>query len=461
MTAPALGRRGFALVAFAASVTMLVRLWEGDLFRDEVLYAAIAKGVAVRGEWLDLWVGDTPYWNKPPLVFWLVAATFRVLGTTVLAAKLVPALFGILSCVALYAIARRLTDERLALLAGLVLATTPRFVRTSATFRLDSAVTFFTLWSLWAYVRGAEDGRRGAFLTAGLAWGLGVMAKGVFGLTGPYLFLIWCAVMGRLRVVATWPFVASVLVGAAVCLPWHLWEVHRWGAPFVDVYLRRQVIGRMAGELWHGPAQSYFAVLLKDDWLWVAFLALGVVSAAARAWRGDRRVLFVLCWAAGYLALLYASQGRRARYLLQFYPPAAVLTALGIARVVPAAWLARLPRAATVAFAAAAVVLLVVPIPLHSSPQRDLRALRPVLDRLDGGTQAPVDGFREMSPNGRGAFLFYLDRDLHGYPTIPALRRGTAPLVVAKPDAALVLDRHGWERLFTNARYVVFRRPGR
>ena len=62
-----------ALVLLAASVTMLARVWEGDLSSDEVLYAAVAKRMAVGGGWLDPQLGDAPYWKKPPLVFWMHA----------------------------------------------------------------------------------------------------------------------------------------------------------------------------------------------------------------------------------------------------------------------------------------------------------------------------------------------------------------------------------------------------
>ena len=99
-----------------------------DLRRDEVLYAAIARGIDVRGEWLDLYVGDEPYWRKPPLVFWLVAAAYRVLGMSAVSARIVPALFGVLACVTLYAVTRQLFAERVAVIAAIVLATTPRIV---------------------------------------------------------------------------------------------------------------------------------------------------------------------------------------------------------------------------------------------------------------------------------------------------------------------------------------------
>ncbi len=451
------GRRGLALVAFAAAVTMMARLWEGDLFRDEVLYAAVAKRIVTGHQWLNLYVGDDPYWRKPPLLFWLTALAYRVGGVSTFTAKLFPALFGVGSCVLLYLVARRLTGERIALLAGLVLATTPRFVRTSATFRLDSGVTFFALASLLGYVRAT---RTRDFALAGLAWGLAVMAKGPFGLTGPYFFVIYLLVQRNLKLLASPRFLLSVVVGAAVCLPWHVYELVHWGSPFLDVYLREQVVDRVTGKLWPGEPASYLGALLNDDWPWLAFLALGIVTAVGRAARGERNILYVLAWATGFLVLLYASEGRRPRYLHQFYPPAAILSAIGLARVLPETWLARLPSVAGRLVAVAALVLLLVPIPLHTTAGEDLRALGPALLVLTPSATGPLAGFRTPSPNLRAACLFYLDRDLRNVDAVRNVRPGDGGLVLTSPESAGVLEAVGFASAYRNPSFVLLRRTG-
>jgi 4-amino-4-deoxy-L-arabinose transferase-like glycosyltransferase len=455
-----LERRGLALVAFAAAVTMMARLWEGDIFRDEVLYAAIAKQILVRHEWLNLYFGSDPYWRKPPLLFWLAATAYRIGGISTFTAKVFPALFGVGSCVTLYLLARRLTGARVALVAGLILATTPRFVRTSATFRLDSGVTFFSLGALFLYVRGTDTRAWRDFALAGLAWGLAVMAKGPFGLTGPYLFLIYLAVQRDLRVAVSPRFLASVAIGAAVCLPWHVYQVAHWGTGFLDVYISEQVVDRVTGKLWPGPPASYLGALVRDDWPWLAFLALGIVTAAGRARRGDRNALYVLAWAAGFLLLLYASEGRRARYLHQFYPAAAVLSAMGLTRLLSERWNARLPGVAARLFGVVAIVLLLVPIPLHSQAEADLRALRPALDVLAPHDRSPIAAYRSASPTLRAACLFYLDRDLQSVEAARSLPPTDGGIVLTAPAYAADLEAAGFTRAYANQGFVLLRRGG-
>lgn len=451
--------RGPLLVLFAASVTMLSRLWEGDLYRDEVLYAAVAKGIVTGGNWLDLYIGDDPYWRKPPLMFWLAAGMYKFIGISVFSAKFFPALFGVLSCLVLYLLVRRLWGDGIALVAAIVLATTPRFVRTAATFRLDSAVTLFTLLSVFYYVRAAATRHRRDFAVAGATWGLAVMAKGAFGLLAPLVFLVYLAVHRELRLARGRGFFVSLITGAAVCLPWHIYEAWHWGLPFLDTYLGQEVWDRITGELWSGAApSSYFADLLTDAWPWLAFMALGSGEALRRARRGDRAALFVLCWALGYLLLLHTSQGRRARYLLQFYPPAGILAALAVDRLLPRRWAPYTPRAIAALFAATAFVLLVVPIPIHSYGARDLKALRPVLDLLAPESTTPLAGFRLWSLQARGATLFYLDRDLHNFRR-SEIPRDDSTIVLTLTENGAALEAVGFRRLHANDSYALFRPP--
>jgi 4-amino-4-deoxy-L-arabinose transferase-like glycosyltransferase len=440
---------------------MMSRLWEGDLHRDEVLYAAVAKGIVASGDWLNLSIGDTPYWRKPPLMFWLAAGAYEAFGVSVFAAKLFSALFGVLSCLALYAVVRRLFDERIALIAALVLATTPRFVRTAATFRLDSAVTLFTLLSIYAWIRAVAEPRYRHFVAAGSAWGLAVMAKGAFGIIGPYVVLIYLAVERRLRLVSSRGAVVSVLVAAAVCLPWHLYEVAHWGPDFLQTYLRQEIYERMTGELWEGGRlpdsyASYLVDLVKDAWPWLAFMVAGVAYAAKRARQGDRSALFVLCWASGYLALLWVSQGRRARYLVQAYPPLAILAAIAVDRLLPGRWKPIVPRAAALVFAAVGVALALLPIPIHSEAARPLKEMRPIVELLSPDAGRPLSGFRTRGLQIRASSIFYLDRDLHER-SLGELRRDPAGLVLTLRENVAKLERKGFAPLRLDGQYVLMR----
>jgi 4-amino-4-deoxy-L-arabinose transferase-like glycosyltransferase len=445
------------LVLLAPSVTVLLRFWETDLRRDEVLYAAVAKGIGVHRDWLNLYIGDDPYWNKPPLSFWLAAAAYRVFGLSTFSARLFTVLFTVLSCLALYLLARRLFGQRTALLSALVFATTPRIIGTGTTFNHDSPVIFFTLVSTVLYVRCAARPDFRDALLAGASWGLAVMTKGAFGLLGPFVLVVYAGVHGRWRLLTSGPILASVAVAAAVCLPWHVYQVAHWGTPFLSNYLGREIVERMAGRLWPDQRMDSYAMeLIRDDWPWIAFTLVGAAVALARGRRGDRDALFALAWAAGYFLLLHLSTFQRGQYLMHLYPPAAILAALALERFLPERWLAAVPRTAAVALAATAVVLALLPFPIHGKMAPEVKALRPVLDRLMAPAE-PLVGFR-TNIHLRAASLVYLDRDVHDA-ELPEILETAPTLVVSELQAVPKLRAAGLVPVDANARYALFRPP--
>jgi 4-amino-4-deoxy-L-arabinose transferase-like glycosyltransferase len=443
------------LVLLAGALTMLTRLDAGDLHLDGVLYAEVARGIHQRGEWLDLTVGGDPYWRKPPLVFWLTALTYSIGGVSDVTARLPAVLGGILSAVTLQGIATRLWDARVGLLAGIVLATTPPFVQNAVTARLDTVATLFTLLSLLAYLRAADTQRMADFALAGTCFGLAVLAKGVFGLAGPFFFVLYCATTNRLRTLVSAGMVVSVLVGAAVALPWHVYQVARWGQAFLDVYLVEQTADRLTGRLGgYQDTRSYAVHLLRDDWPWLPLTLAGAVLAAAAAWRGDRRAAFLLAWTIGYLVLVSLSAMRRGRYLMQLYPPASILAALALLRPLPERWRVRMPAAMGALCGVGALAYLVLPPWRRSDAAREIRELRPVLERLAPGARA-VSGYRLPDLPLRASFLFYAGRDLRN------VRRLDEPLedvLVADVARQEELAAAGFPATHANARFVVARR---
>ena len=46
---------------------------------DASIYSSISKGIVDSGNWLELYLKDNDYLDKPPLHFWLSAGAFSLL----------------------------------------------------------------------------------------------------------------------------------------------------------------------------------------------------------------------------------------------------------------------------------------------------------------------------------------------------------------------------------------------
>src|SRR4030042_4689128 len=86
-------RLGLLLLGLAGLGIFLFRLGTPGLMDpDEGRYAEIAREIWVLQDWLIPHLNFLPYLEKPPLVYWLTAFSFRVWGYTEWASRLPVAL---------------------------------------------------------------------------------------------------------------------------------------------------------------------------------------------------------------------------------------------------------------------------------------------------------------------------------------------------------------------------------
>src|SRR5437773_10077929 len=99
-------------LALLATALLAGRLAEGDLIGDPVIYAAVAKSMLVRGEWGTQYLAGQPFFDKPPLVVWLAALSFKLFGVSTWSARLPGVALGIAACLVLWRLGAFLFDER-------------------------------------------------------------------------------------------------------------------------------------------------------------------------------------------------------------------------------------------------------------------------------------------------------------------------------------------------------------
>ena len=160
---------------------------------DEAWHAQVASEIVSRGDWLWLHYRNLPYFNKPPLTFWLKAVAFRIGGVNESSARFFPALFGDASVMMTAWFFAKLFDRLTGLLAGFILCTSWLFTLHHAgrSGETDSTLIFFqimTFISLWQARRNTRW-----YYLAGVFTALGWMTK------GSTAYLLWpVMLLGRL-----------------------------------------------------------------------------------------------------------------------------------------------------------------------------------------------------------------------------------------------------------------------
>src|SRR5437899_9675454 len=106
-------------------VGSLLFFWRLDLpllEPQEARYAEISRQMLDSGSWLTPVLHGQPYFDKPPLLYWLVMGCYCVFGVHDWAARMVPGLAGLLTVLTTYLWGRRVAGERTGLLGALILS---------------------------------------------------------------------------------------------------------------------------------------------------------------------------------------------------------------------------------------------------------------------------------------------------------------------------------------------------
>jgi 4-amino-4-deoxy-L-arabinose transferase-like glycosyltransferase len=112
---------------------------------------------------------------RAPLYPFLLGAIYKVFGPNLLAARLIQALIGSASCGLLYLLARRLFDEKVARISGLVMAFYPLAIYFDGELLIANLLVFLLLVGFVLFVRSRDLDRQ--WYLPGLAFGLAAIAR--------------------------------------------------------------------------------------------------------------------------------------------------------------------------------------------------------------------------------------------------------------------------------------------
>src|SRR5215208_506337 len=159
--------------------------------------------------------------DKPPLGFWIQAASAYLLGFHEWSILLPQALAGVLSVSLLYYLVGRSFGPVAGLLAALALALTPISVATDRSNNLESLLALTVLLAAWAFILAAETGRLRWLLVGALVVGVGFnikMLEAFLVLPAFYLLYLVAAPVGWQRRMIHLGLATVVMVAAS--LPW-------------------------------------------------------------------------------------------------------------------------------------------------------------------------------------------------------------------------------------------------
>lgn len=234
---------------------------------DEIIFAESAREMMLTGDYMTVSSNFIPFWEKPPLFFWLQVVSMRVFGHTEFAARFPNVICGILTLIALYNIGKRIDGQRFGILWVLTYATSilPFFYFKSGI--IDPWLNFFILlgFAYFIYYLDPDHSERKFFkLTlSALFFGLAILTKGpvpilVFGLS----FFIFLAVK-RIKIsVSFWHVVVFLLILISIGGSWYIYQILDGKFDVVMDFIRYQARLFKSGHTGHDGFPGFHFVIL-------------------------------------------------------------------------------------------------------------------------------------------------------------------------------------------------------
>ena len=333
----ALAKRVYVFLFLFIIAFYLVGLGQMPLLGpDEPRYAQIAREMFLTGDLITPTLGGHTWFEKPSLLYWMIAAGFKIFGVSEWSARFGPAVCGLLTIAAVACVGREVdktSPSGFGFWSLVVTTTCLGLIVFSRAASFDVVITMTITWSL-AFFLLHELTKRRAFLAGFYAFiGLSLLAKGLVGIVVPFGVVGVYYLLRR-----AWPdrsvwvsLVWGLPLAAAVSAIWYGPVIARHGWSFIDEFFIQHHFARYVSNKYHHPQPIYFypAIILMLTLPWTHFFVEALIKARRWTWRAADQVsivrVFALAWLVLPIVFFSFSGSKLPGYVLPALPAAALL----------------------------------------------------------------------------------------------------------------------------------------
>lgn len=297
-------------------------------------YAEIPREMAATGDYLTPHLNGVKYFEKPPLFYWMQAASIKIFGVNDFAVSIVNALLAIGCALFIYITGRKLYGRTQGLISSFIFGTFALVFALTRTITLDVALTFFITGSLCTFLWATQlpiNFKRSLYLWASYAFaGCAVMTKGLVGIVFLGLIsIIWITLSNEWKNLKNYRIISGLIIFLAITVPWHI-LVQLKNPEFFDFYFTEQHFLRYATN-YAGRSQKWWffpVLLLVGLYPWTTFFPQAIFKSIPKTfkeWKQPKTTTFLLVWIFIIYIFYTFSNSKLIPYILPIFPPIALL----------------------------------------------------------------------------------------------------------------------------------------
>ncbi|WP_421919746.1 ArnT family glycosyltransferase [Marinifilum sp.] len=308
---------------------------------DAGKYAAISRTLLESGDWINLKSHGMPYDQKPPLLFWLGAISFKLFGYYNWAFKLPTLLFSALGIYSIFRLGKLLYNEATGKLAALVFVTTEMCFLYNMDIHTDALLTANVIFGIWQVMEYLKNKKWHHFVLGFVGIGLAMMSKGPIGLAVPVFAIGTHLLLHRdFKNIFNWRWILAAFILLLVISPALAGLYGQLGIEGVKFYFWTNMAGRIDGSYAGGNTDYFFYIhtmaYILLPWSIFALIALFMEfrEHSLKKWKALPNDEFVtLGGSVLFLIVLSMAKGKAPHYMMIVTPLISIYTAKWILKI--------------------------------------------------------------------------------------------------------------------------------
>lgn len=305
----------------------------GLLNNNEGLYAEIPREMLENKQYIIPHLNGVIYIEKPPMLYWLIALSYKIFGVSEASARLIPASAGVGISLITFYFAKICTSRRnVARLSLLILSTMVGMIIFSRMVFFDVLLTFFLSIALFLFYYWHRTEKKKYLRYSYLFLSLAVLTKGIvalaLALTVAILFLAVTKTIKKrfFELLDPW----GIFLFLLIIIPWHvaacLQEKEFAWFYFINEHLYRFIGLRVPRDYYHGRIYYYVPRLLITSLPWALIFPLIFKKS-----RQEKTLTsFLWIWILVFVSFFSLAVNKANYYLVTISPPIAILLSLKI-----------------------------------------------------------------------------------------------------------------------------------
>ena len=297
----------YPLIIFISAVVFFIPfLGAVHLFDwDEINFAESAREMIVTSNYSRVQIDFQPFWEKPPLFFWLQALSMHVFGINEFAARFPNAITGIITLLTLYFIGKKLHDEKFGFIWSLSYLGSflPHLYFKSGI--IDPLFNYFIFLTVYFVAKSCSETNKSKstllFFYGGITIGLATLTKGPVGfLIVAITSVIFWMSCGFSKITTLKNILIYLFTFVIVSSLWFGLELTKNGPQFISEFFKYQLALLLTPVASHGEPFYYHFVVVFLGCFPISILALPALANRREMILNDslnfKRWMFILFW---------------------------------------------------------------------------------------------------------------------------------------------------------------------